>query len=736
VSVNRRGRERGQVIVLMALFIPVLFALGAIVIDIGNWYVHKRHLQTQVDAAVLAGGTEFAGCFLNPTGTADVIKSQALRYAGDTLRDSTTSNRQLQEPNDVRVALNSADYWSPLNGMDATTGYGLDWTMDGNPSTPGAESSLPCDAKFLEAKATDHEAPPLWGLLPLSPSPKARARVEIRKVRSLSGFLPWAVPENDPASVAVLFVDESASNSVLSWGWLTKPTSDTTVNGEAARVWSGIATVLPDVKDGTGVIVLQSRTALTDTDLQGKSLSAICAMAGVTCYGSIRNQSPPTSNRTGIAFIYGAPGPPGSNTAAVYDADASDPFPAARLLLTPPTFSAPPGSPCGDTSAPYFILEGPCDVRLQAQIDFGSNVPTNRTVRVRVGAPFGSNCSGGTDMQKVSSSPPLWESRWITIPAGSGQNRFYLCWTAGTGQQSVAGNFAGQTIQMAFAATSTAASNTVFSGPIIYTTLNPSHALPKSAQTVLVEVGFVPPLQISNGNQPPVFLRVAGSGSLNQMLDCDPSPRQPADEIYSGCELPYQVNTRALQCSPNPTWTINNLPPNTSPSSPSWIDPDCIEANPGQVSALAKGLHDRFEALQTDSPPGAGCPPNRWVQYRSQGIVPTSSDPRYVVLVIANYGEFDAQGNTVLPITKFAGFYVTGWFATGTPSGTQGCPDNDPPPTPPFCNGQPCSATAQRVQGAVWGYFITPVFASPRAKPSDDFCSFDQLGTCIAVLVK
>ena len=70
--------------------IPVLFGLGAIVLDIGNWYVHKRHLQTQVDAAVLAAGPAFVGCFHAPAAANQAIAQTALEYAGDTLRDGTT----------------------------------------------------------------------------------------------------------------------------------------------------------------------------------------------------------------------------------------------------------------------------------------------------------------------------------------------------------------------------------------------------------------------------------------------------------------------------------------------------------------------------------------------------------------------------------------------------------------------------------------------------------------------
>ena len=56
-------RERGQVVVVFALLLPMILGIGSIVVTIGNWYVHKKHLQTLVDAGAFAGGQEFTGCF-------------------------------------------------------------------------------------------------------------------------------------------------------------------------------------------------------------------------------------------------------------------------------------------------------------------------------------------------------------------------------------------------------------------------------------------------------------------------------------------------------------------------------------------------------------------------------------------------------------------------------------------------------------------------------------------------
>ena len=64
------------------------------------------------------------------------------------------------------------------------------------PTAMGLDDSIaapatPCSTRYLDVKATDHEAPLLWGLIPFSPSPKTNARVEIRQVDQLWS---WAAP--------------------------------------------------------------------------------------------------------------------------------------------------------------------------------------------------------------------------------------------------------------------------------------------------------------------------------------------------------------------------------------------------------------------------------------------------------------------------------------------------------------------------------------------------------------
>src|SRR4051794_12895000 len=75
--------ERGSLLIILAIALPTLLLFLGLVVEVGNWYKHKRHLQLQADAGALAGGDLFNRCFTS-AGTADgLITVEALKYAGD-----------------------------------------------------------------------------------------------------------------------------------------------------------------------------------------------------------------------------------------------------------------------------------------------------------------------------------------------------------------------------------------------------------------------------------------------------------------------------------------------------------------------------------------------------------------------------------------------------------------------------------------------------------------------------
>ena len=114
-------------------------------------------------------------------------------------------------------------------------------------ATPGPQSSAPCDAKFLDVKATDDTLPLLWRLIPLSPSLKTKATVEIRKLPGLYGIPALGGPETRPNGRRPV-VDETSTNGFrVDVDHLTGPTASTRrhVNGGSRQrlEWLRPATV-------------------------------------------------------------------------------------------------------------------------------------------------------------------------------------------------------------------------------------------------------------------------------------------------------------------------------------------------------------------------------------------------------------------------------------------------------------------------------------------------------------
>jgi Putative Flp pilus-assembly TadE/G-like len=188
-------------VVLFALLLPVLLAMGSVVISIGGWYTYARHLQTKVDAAAFAGGAAWGF----PCG-ADIdaeIETQARMYAGShTAADGTvfTSpyNPQLSGVGADRIytSLNQAQWWSgSFQASDFSNPLGS-----------------VCESKVLDVKTTHHDPPLLFRLIPLFPDIKRKARVQIEEVSGLTGLLPIAVRLPQPLSAAAVFFDEETGS--------------------------------------------------------------------------------------------------------------------------------------------------------------------------------------------------------------------------------------------------------------------------------------------------------------------------------------------------------------------------------------------------------------------------------------------------------------------------------------------------------------------------------------------
>jgi hypothetical protein len=216
--------ERGSIMVMSAVMIPVFLVLTALVMDVGNWYTHKRQLQGRADAGALAAGVEYAKNWKACVQTADPalrastaleIADAARTYAGDpepsdyagAVLPATLRNTEIANQANLDVVINSSDP-NYTDDTDYTDGGGS--STLGNPCavhTTGDDISSP--GHWTDVRVKERSLPSLVGTigLPLARN-GARARVEVRPAISGTRFLPLAVPNNVITKVQVRYYDE------------------------------------------------------------------------------------------------------------------------------------------------------------------------------------------------------------------------------------------------------------------------------------------------------------------------------------------------------------------------------------------------------------------------------------------------------------------------------------------------------------------------------------------------
>jgi hypothetical protein len=624
------------VIVVIWMWLALLPMFLVFVVDVGNWFVHKRHLQLQADAGALAGG----GLFTFPCSDAPIV-AESRKYAGDP-NNGSPYNLQVA-PTDqanVHVLLNSSLYWN-----EGGTDY-----SDGGP---------PCSARFVDVKITEATLPWFFGL-GVVPAINAHARVTIQALNRARGALPVAVPDIDPKVGRAFFIDEG-SGAVLASTPLTKSGFS---NGLA--VWDNVAAPVSVPISASRIGV---RIAL------GGGTSTTCGESLVQCYD--------LGSANGIVFVRG------------WSSSGSAVPPNPPLARSVNLF---PGS-CSD---PYFTASATaCSVGVAATVDFGGTDVT----KVKVSAVLG---GVEKELQYDAGS-----GRWIsTSGAGSffnanpnaGPLPVELKWEVNATGVTIGGNSCNATggnkckdtfgtVQRVFSAL------TDRSGPIQLAQVWEGGAgWANSFQTgtthnLVVKIGIQGNLQEAQSvGDPLVLLRVTG-GSQNQSIDCDPDLPNLRDEIANGCAPMYEINDGSPCPATAPTLWSTGQP---------W---DCVAIQTGgAVGQLEQGMKQRILG-------GASTctSPNNWSSFPN--IPP--EDPRIVPVFVTPFGTFNGSGNDVVPVSKFATFYVTGWFSSP-------CSGDDPVPD----------------KGYVVGHFIKYIYALNNGGGSGQLCDFGSFGSCIAVLTE
>ena len=153
---TRHKQNCGQAYVITVLFLAVLLAMAAAVLDIGSWYRADRSLQATVDAAALAG----AQALPDSTSSASTLASQyAAKNGGGTM--NITFKTQVF-PNDTIVVSGSRPapgFFSKMLGVKSVTVH----------ATASARAGFPTQVRWVVPIVVDEKHP----MLQCNPNPCA-----------------------------------------------------------------------------------------------------------------------------------------------------------------------------------------------------------------------------------------------------------------------------------------------------------------------------------------------------------------------------------------------------------------------------------------------------------------------------------------------------------------------------------------------------------------------------------
>jgi Flp pilus assembly protein TadG len=516
--VERLRSERGGVLVMAVIWLPVLVLMITFVVDVANWFEHKRHLQMQADAAALAAAGEVRiPCTDQP------IIDMAKNYSGDQY------NAQIggTPASNVHMEINSKTWYGQASPTDDTV-----------------NTAPPCTASMIDVKLTETDLPWFFRAAQV-PFINAHARVSIVEARTADGALPVGVPDVNPKTARAIFVDEITGNVIGSRELKRLPGL---LNNLA--VWDNTESPLPVTIDSSRIGV---RIAL------GGGTSSTCGEALVECY-----DLDPDSNE--LLYIRGwsadedgaQPNAPKARSVTLFPGSCSDPY-----------FSASSASCTIGVRATVDFGTGTADpvtavgAKLTAVVN-GNSYP------LTYDPAAGTWQSSATIPIAAGAGPVPVELRWEETSGTQGGN---TCTTSGGNKCK--GTFG--TVQRAFGAIEDRSgpiklAQVEENGAAWSNSFERCSAVQTSCtHDLVVRIGVQGSLKDAQSvNDPVVSLRVVG-GSQNQSLDCDPNVSKLKDELAQGCVPSYTKNSgsgcpasaSALWASPQP-WSCVALQTGTA----------------------------------------------------------------------------------------------------------------------------------------------------------------------------
>ena len=703
-----------------AITLAAFALLAGALLEVGQWYVHRRALQVRTDAATLAAGQALNACF--NIGTTEYpteadadkyIESWAQNYGG--LTPMVPLPAQTGAPyNGSATAIPYMSFQSDTPPSAGTPqparNLGNECYLDGNPA-----NTAPGNVNLMEdVRTTQSALSPFFSFSPFA-SVHGWARVQLQEIQALKPSMPLAVPDVNPKHVAITLVDNSTGNAACSadvgFGPCVFPLTGPTASG-ILNAWSGTASItMPTVGSNIGIRV--------SIGSQNGSCAGTNEAATYKCYDYSNTGQP---NPDGVLALrsYNNTAPGSTNPPVLRDV-----------------------TPISCSGTPYFsafqATGGTCATSIAATVDFGGG-----------GAPANAHVRASFDGTTVALNPPgagsnVWTSPNVSLPVSAGRFPVTMGWCIGTCTSN--GGFtnfnSGNAVQQIFSG-SDGSDATLPGGPIMAASVidatpgSPTNGLPsysfpatKSDGTPYVATFAVtialtggvhvnPKCSDANGNSganykcpnpqsptgfdPPVLLRAAStSGSLNYAINCgiipgNPGPNSPLYQMMRyGCANSFSRNSADV--CPDPA---NPVPTDCAPVQ---------QVTGDKVGPVQSALNDRLD------PTGSKCAPNNYPNTAVPG------DPRVVLLVDTDFSAFTTNGGSSgsnVPVITFATFYITGW---------DGADKN----CAPLSETAPPNADTKGNSADIWGHFIN---YDTQGTPSGVKCKVSELAPCVAALVR
>lgn len=530
-AVGQLRVEDGGVLVMVAVFMPFILLLTALVLEIGNWYEHRRHLQVQTDAAALAAGQLFEECVTSPSETYSDMTAMATQYGGFA---PSAYNRQVGSTSwagTVTPAFQSSSY--PGGGPAP------DDTPDG---------ADPCTSAIFDVKATEAGIPHLFAISPLA-TVRGHARVELRQLTQEKGLLPVAVPDVRFAYAFATFIDESTGAVIAGCPagcTVQLEKSGTTPDGQ--QLWTTPAPL--GVPIGAANIGVRLRL------VGGPDATTPCGALYTECY------TDPAATNQGLVYIH--TWPISASGATVHDA----------WLL--------PGTCLPDA---YFTTRD-CSAGLQAQVDLGATRPLSGGTASVWATVDGGNTKYQLTTGGGTSGVVTW-TRTSGLPiSGEGPHTIQLSWSWTKSGCSGGGCTSGGAfgiVQRAYRGgldlTGPVQQAQVFEQGVSSSGADSFKRGETHALGVTIATTGTLAVQ-SKATDPVLNLRV--TGSQNGTIDCDPAIPNLRDELTNGCGPTYQVNSTFVCPAYSALWSLPQP----------WT---CVKTQTGgSVGQVEQGLQQRI----------------------------------------------------------------------------------------------------------------------------------------------